>query len=284
LPAGRVYYLRLFAISILIVVAALLGLLFGVRMESAVTATGVLQAREQQTLRAATAGLVTLGWYEGTWEEKGEPLVFRVDDRGHGMTDPATAPAQPIRDYLLPDGRSIKSAVRHFHPLVVGDYLWPGQPLASVRHEVTLPDGTERLAVRVPPERAAWQVLKIYTEPDATLAAGAEIAIVAPVDPVSHEPVAVLARLEIPEEAGEELTVGQTVRLSSNVFNAHRYGSAEATLLSIDPLVETHADGKRYFHASAAITQCPFPLRLGSGVSASIVVGRKTVFHIIVEH
>jgi hypothetical protein len=74
------------------------------------------------------------------------------------------------------------------------------------------------------------------------------------------------------------------VRIYSNVFNPRLHGPAEGTLSSIDPLVETHTDGKRYFHVTAAVTNSPFPLRLGSGVSAKIIVGRKTIYRIILEH
>src|SRR5262249_51951897 len=135
-------------------------------------------------------------------------------------------------------------------------------------------------AIVAPAKHTLWQVLKVHPEPHAAVTAGAGIATITPIDPDNHEPMEVVVRLEIAEDAGEEVTVGQTVRLYSTVYNARLHGPAEGKLLSIDPLAETHADGKRYFHATASITHAPFPLRLGTGVTAKIVVGRKTVYRI----
>ena len=88
MPPGRAYYIRIFAVSLIVIVAALLAFLFGVRMEASVPARGILQARDQQNLRALAAGLVELGWYEGQdTSAAGKLLPFRVDAWGNGLTD-----------------------------------------------------------------------------------------------------------------------------------------------------------------------------------------------------
>jgi hypothetical protein len=240
--------------------------------------------------------LVELGWFEGeVTNGAGQPVAFRVDAAGDGLTDPARGTTLPIDDHRLPDGRDLKSAVKHFHTLAAGDHLWPGQVVAWVQSEPAevkrptlklpgkaTPEATP--ALRVPQQHALWQVLKVHVEPHAAVSAGTVVASIAPVDPHTHAPVEVVARLEIAEEKSEEVAVGQTVRLFSSVYNPRFHGPAEGKLVSIEPLAEMHADGKRYFHATAAVTHAPYPLKLGSGVTAKVVLGRKTVYRIILEH
>jgi hypothetical protein len=300
MPPGRAFYIRIFSISLIVLVAALLSFLFGVRMEASIPATGVLQARDQQSLRAPVSGLVELGWFEGTMsDKKGQPSGFRLDAQGNGLARLGDGTTQPIQNYLLPGGTSVKTIPRQFHVLTTGDHLWPGQVLAwmqpgeaSKPTSVTLPGknlSPEQVpanshGILVPKQHALWQVLKVHAEPLAMVGAGQPLVTVAPIDPDTHEPVEVLAHLEIAEEVCAELEIGQVVRLSSNVFSPRLYGAAEGKLLVIEPLAEMHADGKRYFHATAVVTQSPFPLRLGSSVSGKIIVGRKTVYRIILEH
>lgn len=301
LPPNRARYIRIFGISLIVIVAALLFFLFGVHMEASAPATGVLQAKDKLNLRAPIAGLIELGWYEGEETNvSGKQLVFRVDARGDGLADGGAGLPQPIQNYRLADGHSLAAVSRRFHKLATGDHVWPGQVLAWIRSDA-LGDASKlgaaitdpappvgktalQLSIHVPTLHSLWQVLKIHAEPGAAVAAGDSLMTLAPIDPESHEPVDVVAHLEIAEEASEELAAGQIVRLQSSVYHSRLHGVAEGKLLSIDPLAESHPDGKRYFHAIAAVQQSPFPLRLGSSVSAKIVIGRKSVYQIILEH
>lgn len=250
LPPNRAKYVRIFGVSLIVIVAALVYFLFGVSMEATVPATGVLKAKDQLHLRAPHAGVIELGWYEG----------------------------------------------EGFHKLTTGDHVWPGQVLASIRTTApgvgqppagwatSLPPGATQFALRAPKLHVRWQVLKVNAEAGAAIAAGDVVATLAPIDPHTHEPLDVIAQLAIAEQDSKELVIGQKVRLQSNVYQSRLHGFAEGTLLSIDPVAEVHPDGNRYFHAAAAITQAPFPLRLGSSVTGKVVIGRKSVYQIILEH
>jgi hypothetical protein len=300
MPPGRAFYIRIFSISMIVLVAALLGFLFGVRMEASVPVAGVLQARDQQSVRAPASGVAELGWFEGKMPgTKGQSAGFRLDVQGNGLARSDDGTTQPIHHYLLPDGTSVKAIPRQFHVLTTGDHLWPGQVVAwmllgetNKPASVTLPGKNlsqgqmpgDSHPVFVPKQHSLWQVLKVHAESLAPVGAGQPLATIAPIDPGSHEPVEVLAHLEIGEDVCAEVEVGQVIRLSSNVFSSRLYGLADAKLLVIEPLAELHGDGKRYFHATAVVTQSPFPLRLGSSVSGKIIVGRKTVYRIILEH
>jgi hypothetical protein len=70
------------------------------------------------------------------------------------------------------------------------------------------------------------------------------------------------------------------------MYNHRLHGWAEARVERVDPHGETAANGERHYHVWAAVTHVPFPqpLRLGSSCKAEIVVGRKPVFRIILEH
>ena len=52
-PPRATYHLRVFTVSLVLVVVCLAGFLFGVRMEAKVPATGVITARDLRHARAA---------------------------------------------------------------------------------------------------------------------------------------------------------------------------------------------------------------------------------------
>ena len=61
-PPRPTYHLRMFVLSLVLVVLCLAGFLFGVRLEAVAPATGIVLARDQQDVRAPLAGLVQLGY------------------------------------------------------------------------------------------------------------------------------------------------------------------------------------------------------------------------------
>ena len=88
IPPRRTYHLRVFAISLVLVLLCLVGFLFAVCLEAVVPATGIVRARHQEEMRSTVEGTVELGWYEGVLADPaGAPLTVRVDGKGNGLTD-----------------------------------------------------------------------------------------------------------------------------------------------------------------------------------------------------
>jgi hypothetical protein len=242
----------------------------------------------------------------------GAPLRVRVDARGDGTTDPSGGKPLTIRNYKTEDGRRVDAAALRFHKLEHGDEVWPGQVLARVhadelelrlkrldgkirdleargqpaqglrgeRDEVERQLGTA--AVRVPRTHALWVVLKRYVEPGTAVKPGEAVALVAPLDPRTRQPLDPLVYLDVSDRHRAELAPGQAVRLYLTMYNHRLHGHAEGILERIEPLGEA-AGGERRFRAVAAVTNTPFPLRCGAGCKAEIVAGRKRVYRIILE-
>jgi hypothetical protein len=313
-PPRRSYHLRVFALSLLLVVACLVGLLFGVRMEAVVHATGVIEARDQQDVRARLAGVVESGWHEGEiTRPAGPPLRARVDGRGDGRTDPTQGESLPVRGYRLADGGMLGATGLRFHKLQAGDELWPGQPLARV-HADDLERRLQRLQGRVrdleahgqptaaaraerdqverqlrkatacvPEAHELWVVLKVRAEPSAAVGAGDALALVAPLDPRTRQPHDPVARLEVADRHRADLEEGQAIRLYPAMYNQRLHGHARATVERVEPWGEAQPGGGRRFGVVARITEAPFALRLGASCKAEVVVGRKQVYRIILE-
>src|SRR5437899_7474090 len=98
-PPRRSYHLRVFAISLTVIVFCLVGFLFGVRMEAVVPATGTITAHDLHEVRSLISGLVEPGWYEAEIARPGEPrLTVRLDGDCGRFPDPGvkflTAPGQ----------------------------------------------------------------------------------------------------------------------------------------------------------------------------------------------
>jgi hypothetical protein len=309
----RTRYLRAFLVSLLLVLACLFGLLFGVRLEAVVMADGVFKARDQQELRALAEGPVELGWYEGEIARGGAaPMRVRLDAAGDGLTDPAQGKVLAVQARALADGA--RAGELRFHALRAGDLLWPGQHVARVqadelrqellrvqerlqerqsrdepdhllRAERDLLRGRlARSVLRAPAGGYPWVVLKVHVEPLAPVRPGDAVALVAPWDPAAGRPRDLVAEMDIDEKLCDELTPGQAVRLYSTMYNHRLYGLAEARLERLEPWGEMSAGGRRQFRAVAAVTEVPFPVKLGSSFKAEIVTGRKAVYRLILEH
>jgi hypothetical protein len=307
-------YLRVFLFSLTLVFLCLAGFLFGVRMEAVVTAPGTLKAKGQHEVRALVAGLVELGWHEGTVAgPSGPPLHARLDPQGNGRTDPSAGKALAVQAYGLADGSGRRIGPTRFHRLEAGDILWPEQILGRVRAdelrlelsrvqqrlEEVQGQGQsdhalqaqrdllrERLAqslVYAPQGEGAWLVLKVRVEPLAAVQPGDALALIAPCDARTGQPRDVIAELDVPESHYDGLAPGQEVRLYSATHNHRLHGHAEGRLERLGPLAEA-AGGGRSFRAVAAVTESPFPLLSGSSIKAEIVTGRKPVYRIILEH
>jgi hypothetical protein len=314
-PPRRAYHLRIFAVSLLIVVLALVGFLFGVRLEAIVPATGLVVARDQHDLRAPLAGAIELGWYDGEIVRSEAPsLAVRVDRHGNGVTDPTHGPSHVVVQHKLKEnGQDYAVQKPRFHKLQAGDELWPGQPLARVQTEgleqearrlearledlkrrgepagevaVQLESVRERIdkaTITVPDKMNHWLVLKVTPEPLQPVAVGESIALVTPLEPQTHRPKSMIALLDIHEKHTGDVQPGQLVRLDSTMYSQRLHGHAQGKIERIEPLGEAGPAGERRFRAVAEITHSPFVLRAGSSFRAEIVIGRKQVYRIILE-
>lgn len=306
------YHLRTFAVCLALVALCLAGFLFGVRLEAVAPATGLIVARDQQEIRVRLGGLVEPGWYESDVPRRdGSRLVVRLDGHGNGGSDPSGGPAQAVRRLQLADGSTLLREELRFHRLQPGDELWPGQVLATVypvpasrerppagdqaqgRPVISLPlsfglpageQEADQAVLRAPPSADRWLVLDVRVDPFQAVRAGKVIATLAPLDAHTRQPRNLVARLDIDEKHLGPVTTGQTVHLYSNVYNHRLYGCAEARIERLEPWGVAAVDGSRRFRAVAPVTHAPFPLPLGSTCKAEIVIGRKLVYRIILEH
>jgi len=306
------YHLRVFIISLALIGLCLVGILFGVRLEAVVPASGIITARDLHEVRTPLAGLIEPGWYEGHVKLDGESIVVRLDADGNGLSNPTGKLRRVSRGYLLDQENRIPVQDRVFHRLRPGDLLWPGQPLATVRDEAlrlqlsriedqiqnqpgeldaALIRERDRLReyhaqgiVHAPDSAACWLVLEVRVAPLQKVQAGDLIATIVAADSETHEPRDLVARLEVEEKHWAGVAEGAKVRLSSSVYNPRNFGHAEATIERLEPLGENTPSGERRFHAVAPITQAPFALPLGSSFQAEIVVGKKLIYRIILEH
>lgn len=310
-PPRPTYHLRIFGVSLLLVTLCLLGMLFGVRMEAIAPVRGTVTARDLTEMRALLAGLVEPGWYDGEIRRPGmTPLAVRTDAQGNGRVDPTAGSNAPVLGFAW-EGERVHNV--RFHRLQVGDELWPGQVLAAVRADelrfqlqriedqvkekesrgeniVPLAQERDRLryqlgqsVLKAPDGAALWLALETRVAPLQAVNPGDVIAVIVPMDPASKQPLDLVARLDVDEKHWGLLAPGQTIRLHSAVHNHRLHGHAEAKIERLEPAAEI-ADGPRKFHALAPLTSAPYALPIGSSFQGEVVVGRKLVYRIILEH
>ena len=311
------HHLRVFIISLLIIALALAGMLFGVRVEAVVPASGTITAREVHELRARLSGLAELGWYEAEIARPGAaPLLVRVDDEGNGIASDSSGEATlRVRHGEVPDGdQRLTVRDRRFHRLQTGELLWPGQPLAQVRDDLMrlrlagiedqIKDHMQRSepcdalirerdrlreylaqgTIVAPSSGKAWLVAELQTAAAQKVDSGEVVAVLVGADPETGQPRDLVARLEVEEKHWAGVAVGEKVRLHSNVYNSRHFGHAEAVIERLEPSAQTVTSGERRFYADAPLTQAPAALPLGSSFQAEIVVGRKLIYRVILEH
>ncbi len=159
-------------------------------------------------------------------------------------------------------------------PIAPGDEVKPGQSLARVGTvEVSAPEGAP-----------LWLVVAVAVGPGQHVDVGQRLITLDPLDPMTHRPRELLAWLDMPEEHVADIETGQRVRLTSNLYNERIHGQFDAVIERIEPAGRLAENGKRYFRVVAVVKETPLKLLLGSGVKAEIVVGKKRVWRIIMEH
>lgn len=314
-PPRPTYHLRIFIICLVLVVACLVGFLFGVRLEAVVPAAGVLHSRHEQEIRGEIGGLVELGWYEAEiTSTSGSQKTARLDPQGNGISNPHQGPVERIHEYRFPNGQEITPELVRFHKLQEGDLLWPGQTLGHIHaakeleqlaklqgrlQDLQSQGGTtrevqarlnylrEQLAkttLLVPADGHPWQVLQIQVGPQAAVQPGQPLVLAVPLEAQTQQPRDLVVTVTIPEKNAGFMQSGQLVRLYSTMYNQRLYGHAEGVLERIGPLAEMGQQGERIVRAEVVGIQAPFPLKLGSSFKAEIVVGQKPVYNIILEH
>jgi hypothetical protein len=267
-PPRRTHHLRIFAVSLVLVVLCLAGLLFGVEMEATVPATGTITARELHEVRTLLAGLVEPGWYEGASFHRIQP----GDELPPGQVI-ATIRTDGLRSRLQQIEDELKERESR------------GEASMSLeRARDRLREQLAQAVLRVPPTSERWLVLEVRAKPLQAVAAGDPIAVLVPIDPRTHQPINLIARLDVDEKHWGPLAVGQPVRLRSAVHSHRLHGQAEGQIDRLEPCGEAGPNSERRFHAVAPIVQTPFALPIGSSVQADVVVGRKRVYRIILEH
>jgi hypothetical protein len=105
-----------------------------------------------------------------------------------------------------------------------------------------------------------------------------------PLDPATGKPHQLSVRLEIDERQYGMIDVGQPVRFRSAMYPHRLHGEARGTIERLEPMATPGPDGSRMFIAWARISDSPFDLKLGASVKAEVVVGRKRLVRIILEH
>jgi hypothetical protein len=306
------HHLRTFLVSLVLIVLCLAGFLFGVEMEAVTPAKGVITAKDLREARTLLGGLVEPGWYEG---ETAEGVRVRMDAQGDGRVDPAAGASAAVqgREWLRDAGK-VPVRGMSFHRLQPGDELWPGQPLATVRadglrfrlQEIDdqikeresrgepsaglnrerdrVRDQLTQAVLHVPDGADNWLVLEVRAAPQQAVSPGDVIATLVPLDPQTRQPRDLLARLEVEEKHWGSLAPGQTVRLRSAVHSHRLHGEAEARIERLEPWGAPADNGACRFHALAPVTAAPFALPIGSSFHAEVVIGRKRVYRIILEH
>jgi hypothetical protein len=137
--------------------------------------------------------------------------------------------------------------------------------------------------LRVPTTAERWLALQVSASPGQAVKSGDLIAVLAPLDTRTQQPAGLVAHLDVEEKYCADLTPGQMVRLSSNMYNPRLHSTIEARIERIEPWGEPHPRAGRQFRIVAVIDQAPFPVWIGSTVKAEIVVGRTPVYRIILE-
>jgi hypothetical protein len=258
-PPRPTSHLRTFAISLLLIVLFLSAFLFCVEIEAVTPVSGVITARGIRDVRTVVAGLVEHTLHPGDELPRGATLAtVRNDDLRNRL--------QLIEEQI----RERESRSESIAALAVERDQLRSQLTQAVLH---LPDND-----------GPWLVLEVQEAPLQAVRPGDVIAVVVPIDAETHRPRDLVARLDVDEKHWDSLAVGQGVRLRSAMYNHRLHGIAEARIERLEPSGEAAGHGERRFHALAPVTAAPFALPIGSSFQGDVVVGRKLVYRVILEH
>lgn len=159
---------------------------------------------------------------------------------------------------------------------VPGSEVRPGEGLALV--------GQQSAVIAAPKGASLWLVATVDVAHGQAVEAGQKLMTLVPLDPATRQPLGWLARLEVREEHAIEVEPGKRLRVWSQLYNERVHGSFGAVVERVEPMARRGEDGHRYYIVLAALEDPPGPLLLGSGVKAEVLLGKKRVWRIILEH
>lgn len=201
---------------------------------------------------------------------------------GVSMESMATTNGWVTADGLV-EVRATRAGLVELARREAGVELSGGRVIATI-HPSAWWQGAAPVVLRAPETELLWLQASLAVVPGQAVEAGQLLLTLVPLDPATRRPRRLLARLEVSEEHIIEVKVGQKVRVTSNLYNERVYPKFVAEVERIEPTAEVGRDGKRCFGVVAALETGDRPLLLGSGLKAEIVLGRKPVYRIILEH
>jgi hypothetical protein len=175
------------------------------------------------------------------------------------------------------DGESPTSP--DFEPIVAGTTLYSGKAVVWLGGEMNIYE-----PILAPSSLTRWMVLELPIENGHLVQEGELVASLVQVNAEASRVLDLVVRIEIDEQQFGSVESGQEVRLYSNMHPHRTHGFAKGVIDRLEPMGVEGPNGSRKFHAWAKVTECPFPLKLGSSVRAEVVVGRKRTYQIILEH
>ncbi len=208
-------------------------------------------------------------------------FLFGVDmeaiRRGQGtMTSTAILPIYASRSGIVqfPEARDNGLGGQ----LVSGSFLEGGARLLNIMdHDRAFPE-------MVPNNKFSWQLLELLVVNGQRVRQDDKIAVLVAYDK-SHLKIRELcARIEIEEKQFGSVRPGQSVRLNSPIFPSRSFGYASGLVNRIDPIPIVAPGGIRKFVVWVDITESPFELPLESTIHADIIIGKQSVYQIILDH
>lgn len=246
-------HLQVFAICLVVLVAALGVFLFGVKMEDTAPGKGVITSGKLSEIRAPQAGQVEL-----------------TAQQNHSIKlhDTIDVPLAPGLEF--PRGHRLA----WLHPAGSNDRKQAIPLCAAEPIPADVPEG----------EVSRWRVVEVLVRDGDFVHPAQPVVRLVEFHPKTGEFLLPLVRLDIEEKHFGEVAVGQEVRIYSNMYHHRTHGVGRGRIERLEPFGEPGPNGSQVFHAWVAITESPFPLKLGSSVRAEVLLGRKPTYRIILEH
>ncbi|VTS03918.1 efflux RND transporter periplasmic adaptor subunit [Tuwongella immobilis] len=134
------------------------------------------------------------------------------------------------------------------------------------------------------PTERLWMLVESLPDSGSQLEPMQTIAAMIPVNAGTLDPLDVEVEMEVPEKYAGELELGQGVRFRAVMYPSRIYGFAAGTLRAIEPIVRRPVAGEPFVRAIARVDRSPFPMRLGASIEATIILGKRSTYRVILDH